>query len=106
MLLVLCFADRKFAKHNPTWENLQYIEMLIETLRPFSALTDALSNSKSVTISKVWPMVQLIKRACQQDIECDVSDDCRTVSKEIRTSVWEYVDSRLVMNVFVLHMLP
>lgn len=72
------------------------METFLATLKPFAALTDALSNSKSVTISKVWPMIKLVEKSCSEAIEADVSEECKTVSKDIQTSLWEYVESRLV----------
>ena len=92
-----CFyliLDKKFARHNPTWDNLQYMETFLATLKPFSTLTDAFSGAKTVTISNVWPMIKLIEKTCREEISCDVPIECKAVSSEIRSNIWSYIDSR------------
>lgn len=64
------------------------------TLKPLSTLTDALSNSSSVSISNVHPMLKHIETQCATSIDIDVTEECLAVSRDIQKSIWDYIDSR------------
>lgn len=71
-----------------------YMETFIATLKPFSQLTDGLSNSQSVSIANVMPLLTHIEKVCAQDVHIDVSEECKAVSTDIRSKIWTYIDKR------------
>ena len=88
--------DRKFSKHTPTWQNLMYMETFLATLQPLSTLTDALSNTNSVSICNVHPTIESVKRSCQNPITIDVPDEYKAISKAIQSDIWTYIHDKWV----------
>ena len=72
------------------------METFLHTLEPFRTLTDALSSSKSISISNVQPMLDHIESQCNEEIAADVPEDCKALSSEMRSKIWNYIDSRCV----------
>lgn len=94
-------ADRRYQKLNPTWRDTTLMETLIETLRPFSVLTDAMSAEKTITISSLYPLLNHIKRLSvtggdepEAESESASSGACGSLAKEIKSDIWAYVNQR------------
>lgn len=83
---------------NLSVQSVSLMEKFVESLKPFSSLTDALSGEKTVTISCIYPLLKHIKDICTEDYgdEEDHGDeeDLRALSSEIRTFIWNYVKER------------
>ena len=74
---------------------MAYMEMFLATLKPLSKMTDALSESKEVSITKVYPTVQQIKMECGQGItNDDLPDEMKKLSKTIRKTIWTYMQDK------------
>lgn len=54
----IVLADRKYQKLVPTWETVCAMEMFVETLKPFSAVTDSMSMEKTVGICSLLPLLE------------------------------------------------
>ena len=76
----------------------------METLKPFSALTDAMSMEKAVGVPSILPMLLKIKDECQREIAVELTDSLKETSKEIRCAIWSYIEDRRVIN-FAFQML-
>ena len=81
---------------SPDWETICCMEMFVDTLKPFSTLTDAMSMEKSVSICSLYPLLLHIKDQCDAEISADINAELKAISKSIRASIWSYINDRLV----------
>lgn len=81
---------------SPTWDETCLIEMFVETLAPFSTLTDKLSMSKSVSITSLYPLLLHIQKVCATPITLpeNAPEDMLELSTNIRSAVWKYINDR------------
>lgn len=70
------------------------MEMFIETLRPLDVLQNKLSTENSISISSVRGTLDHIKKVCSSEIICDVPEECKEVSREIRAGIWTYMENK------------
>ena len=73
------------------------METFLATLRPLSTLTDALSNSNTVSICNVYPTVQEVKLSCETPISIDVPAEYKQMSSEIQSGIWSYMHDKWVI---------
>ena len=81
--------DRKLRHLVPTWQDIEVIEAMNNTLSPLAEFTDALSGELYVSISSVKPVLHLFEISVLA-----VQDDDTQFTKSVKSNILKYLQEK------------